>query len=354
MIPLARPLIGDAEKTAVLAVLESGQLAEGSRVAELERRFAALCGVRHAVATSSGTAALHLALLANGIGPGDEVVTTPFSFAATVNAILMVGARPVFVDVDPVTFNLDASPVEAAITTRTRALLPVHLFGQTCDMPALAAIAERHGLRLIEDACQAVGATCHGRAAGSFGTGVFSLYATKNVTAGEGGIVTTDDDSVAERCRLLRNHGMRRRNEHECLGFNYRLSDLHAAIGLAQLGRLDELTRARQRNAAYLGARIGSVVIPGEQADFGHVWHQYTVLVDRDRDVAARQLAAAGVGTGVFYPTPLHRLPHVRAVVGDVSLPVAERLARSVLSLPVHPALTTAELDAIVAAVNGL
>ena len=355
MIPLSRPLVGEAEKAAVLAVLESGQLAQGPRVAELEARFALLCGVRHAVATSSGTTALQLALLANDVGSGDEVITTPFSFVATVNAILLTGARPVFVDVDPATFNLDATRVAAAVTARTRAILPVHLYGQPCDLGELVDVADRRGLTLIEDACQAIGASWRGKPVGGFGTGVFSLYATKNATAGEGGIITTDDAAVAERCRRLRDHGQRARYEYESLGHNFRLSDIHAALGLAQLARLDELTSRRRANATYLNERITSVVTPREMPDRTHVWHQYTVrVIGSDREAAARELRAAGVGTGVFYPTPLHRLPHVESVVGAFSLPAAEELAREVLSLPVHPALTEEELATIVAAANRL
>ena len=233
MIPIARPLIGAEEEQAVIAVLRSGMLAQGPEVARLEAAFAALCGVRHAVAVSSGTAALHLALLAHTIGPGDEVITSPFSFIATANSVLMTGARPVFVDVDEHTFNIDARQIAAAITPRTRAIMPVHLYGQPADMEEIAALARAHNLVLIEDAAQAVGARYRGRPAGSFGTACFSLYATKNVMAGEGGVVTTDDDEVADQLRLLRSHGSRVRYYHEQLGYNYRLTDLQAAIALA-------------------------------------------------------------------------------------------------------------------------
>lgn len=199
MIPIAKPLIGEEEKQAVLAVLDSGMLAQGPRVAEFEEAFAAFCGVKHAIATSSGTTALHVALLAHGIGPGDEVITTPFTFIASANAVLYVGARPVFVDIDPATFNLDPAQIEAAITPRTKALLPVHLYGLLCDMPTITALAEKYGLAVIEDACQAHGAAINGQRAGSFGTGCFSFYPTKNITTAEGGMITTNDDNVAER-----------------------------------------------------------------------------------------------------------------------------------------------------------
>jgi dTDP-4-amino-4,6-dideoxygalactose transaminase len=304
----------------------------------------------------SDITALHVALLAHGIGPGDEVITSPFTFIASVNAILYTGAHPVFADVQLDTFNIDPAAVERACTARTRAIMPVHLYGYPCNLDPLLAIAGERGLAVIEDCAQAVGATYRGLPVGSFGTGVFSLYATKNIMAGEGGMITTDDDDVAHRARLLRGHGMRRRYEHEVLGYNFRLSDLHAAIGLAQLERLTELTERRRANAAYLSERITSVITPHLEPGYGHVWHQYTVRVNgrRDRDMAIEQLGAAGVGTGVFYPLPAHRQPHVRACVGEIRMPMAEKLAGEVLSLPVHPALTPNELEVIVAEVNKL
>jgi dTDP-4-amino-4,6-dideoxygalactose transaminase len=356
MIPISKPYIGDAEKQAVMEVLDSGMLAQGPRTAKFEERFAQLCGVKHAVATSSGTTALHVALLANGIGPGDEVITTPFTFIASANSILFAGARPVFVDIDPDTFTIDPLEIERAITPRTKAILPVHLYGYVCDMDALQSIADKHGLKIIEDACQAVGATYKGKAAGSFGTGAFSLYATKNVMSGEGGMITTDDDAVAEACRMIRNHGMKRRYYHDMLGFNYRMTDLCAAIGLVQLGRFDEFTMKRRMNAAYLSANIKSVITPKVKEDYSHVWHQYTIRVNggRDRDLAVKQLNEAGIGTGVFYPVPAHQQSYMREIVGDVSLPVAEQMAQEVISLPVHPQLTQADLNQIVTEVNKL
>ncbi len=356
MIPISKPFIGEAEKKAVLDVLDSGMLAQGPRTAKLEERFAQLCGVKHAIATTSGTTALHVALLANGIGPGDEVITTPFTFIASVNSILFVGARPVFVDIDEATFNIDPAQIEKAITPRTKALLPVHLYGYVCDMDALQAIADRHGLKIIEDACQAVGATYHGRAAGSFGTGCFSLYATKNVMSGEGGMITTGDDAVAEQCRMMRNHGMKRRDYHDMLGYNFRMSDLHAAIGLAQMDRLPEFAEKRKANAAFLNANLKTVITPKVKEGYDHVWHQYTVRVaeGRDRDGAVKQLNDAGVGTGLFYPVPAHQQGYIQETLGRVSMPVAERLAKEVISLPVHPQLSQADLETIAQEVNKL
>ncbi len=357
MIPISKPFIGEAEKQAVLQVLESGMLVQGPRTAKLEEKFAAVCGVKHAIATSSGTAALHIALLAHDIGEGDEVITTPFTFIASVNSIIYTGARPVFVDVEQDTFNINPALIEAAITPKTKAIMPVHLYGYVCDMDALQAIASKHGLVILEDACQAVGATFKGKVAGSFGTGCFSLYATKNIMSGEGGMITTNDDGVAQRCRMIRNHGMQRRYYHDMLGYNFRMTDLHAAIGLAQIERLDEFTVKRRANAKYLNAHITSVVTPAVRPGYGHVWHQYTIRVDggRDRDAAVKQLNDAGVGTGIFYPVPANKQAHlVEMGLGDISLPVAERLAQEVISLPVHPQLSQADLETIVAEVNKL
>lgn len=356
MIPVSKPFIGEEEKMNVLEVLESGMLAQGPRVAKLEERFAQLCGVKHAIATTSGTTALHVALLAHGIGPGDEVITTPFTFIASVNSILFTGAKPVFVDIDEETFNINPALIEAAITPRTKAIMPVHLYGYVCDMDALQAIADKNNLVILEDACQAVGATYRDKVAGSFGTGAFSLYATKNVMSGEGGMITTNDDTVADQCRLIRNHGMRRRYYHEMVGYNFRMSDLHAAIGLAQMDRLEKFTQARRTNAQYLNANLKTVVTPKVKAGYGHVWHQYTIRVDggRDRDAAVKQLADAGVGTGIFYPVPAHKQEYMRELAGEYHLPVAEKLAKEVISLPVHPQLSQADLETIVEEVNKL
>jgi len=356
MIPIAKPLIGEAEKKAVLEVLESGMLVQGAQVARLEEQFAEVCETRYAVATSSGTTALHIALLAHGIGPGDEVITTPFTFIATINSILYVGATPVLVDIDEETFNIDPASIEAAVTNRTRAIIPVHLYGYPCDMDAIMDIARQHDLAVVEDAAQAIGARYKGKATGGFGTGCFSLYATKNVAAGEGGMITTDDEQFADQCRLLRSHGMRRRYYYEFLGYNFRMTNLHAAIGVVQMDRLEDLTARRRANAAFLSQHLSSVVTPQTHEGYEHVWHQYTVRVDggRDRDAAVQQLRDAGVGTGIFYPVPAHQHDYVRELVGEISLPVTERLAQEVISLPVHPLLSQADLEQIVEVVNAL
>lgn len=357
MIPISKPYIGETEKQAVLEVLESGMLVQGPRTAKLEEKFAAVCGTKFAIATTSGTTALHVALLAHGIGPGDEVITTPFTFMASVNSILYVGARPVFADIEEGSFNIDPESIKAAITPKTKAIMPVHLYGLPCNMDEIMAIARQYGLVVIEDACQAVGAKYKGKTVGSFGTGCFSLYATKNIMSGEGGMITTDDEGLARCCKMIRNHGMERRYYHDMLGYNFRLSDLHAAIGLAQIDRLDEFTQKRRANAAYLNQHITSVVTPKAQPDCEPVWHQYTIRVDggRDRDAAVKQLNEAGVGTGIFYPVPAYRQAHlVKMGYGNMSLPVTEKLVKEVISLPVHPLLSQADLETIVTEVNKL
>jgi dTDP-4-amino-4,6-dideoxygalactose transaminase len=353
MIPIARPLVGQAEKDAVLAVLDSGMLAQGPRVREFEERFAAYCGTSHAVATSSGTTALQVALLALGIGPGDEVITSPFTFIASGNSILYTGARPVFVDIDPRTYNLNPDRLDAALTPRTRAIMPVHLYGLPAAMAPIMAFAERHGLAVVEDACQAHGAAIGERRAGSFGTGCFSFYGTKNMTTGEGGMITTNDAALAERCRVLRHHGARRQYEHDVLGYNARMTDLQAAIGLVQLGRLDEFNARRIANAAFLSAHLRGVATPTVPDGMRHVFHQYTVRVPGGgRDALLAALKEAGIGSGVYYPIPLHQQPLYRELGYRDVLPEAERAAAETLSLPVHPGLSPADLETIVAAVN--
>lgn len=362
MIPVSKPLIGEAEKNAVMEVLDSGMLAQGPRTALFEEKFAATCGTRYAIATSCGTTALHIALLAHNIGKGDEVITTPFTFQASTNSILFTGATPVFVDIEENTFNIDPTLIEKAITPRTKAIMPVHLYGHPCDMDAILDIAKRRNLIVIEDAAQAVGAEFKGKRTGSFGTGCFSLYATKNVMSGEGGMITTDDDDIAQRCKMIRNHGMQKRYYHEMLGFNFRMTDLHAAIGVVQLEKLDEFTAKRQANAAYMNAGIKSVITPKTKEDCKHVWHQYTIRIvggqaqdGSTRDAAVKQLNDAGVGTGIFYPIPAHKHAYLRAYgVEEVCLPVTDRLVNEVISLPVHPQLSQDDLATIVGEVNKL
>lgn len=352
MIPIARPTMGEEEKQLVWSALESGFLAQGTRVHELEERFAEYVGVPHAIATSSGTTALHLALLGYAIGEGDEVITVPFTFIASATSILYTGARPVFVDVRPDDFCMDPSLVEAAITPRTRAIMPVSLYGQPADMPAIAAIAERHGLAVIEDAAQSHGAAIGDRKSGSWGAGVFSFYPTKNMTTGEGGMVTTTDGELADGIRLLREHGMKVRYHHDVLGYNFRMSDIHASIGLAQFAKLPGYNARRQEIAARYDAELRGVITPAVRPGVTHVYHQYTIRVNR-RDEFVERLREQDVGSGVYYPIPVDRQkPLVALGYGQERFPVTELLTEQVLSIPVHPSLSDAEVSTVIAAVN--
>lgn len=354
MINMAKPVMGEEEKQAVIEVLDSGILAQGPRTAAFEEGFAKMCTTRHAIATSNGTTALHIALLAHGIGPGDEVITPPFTFIASANSVLYVGATPVFVDIDPKTFNIDTGKIEAAITPNTKAILPVHLYGLCCDMGAIMEIAKKHGLAVIEDACQAHGAEYKGKRSGSFGTGTFSLYPTKNITSAEGGMVTMDDDDIAEKCKVIRNHGMRRRYYHDELGYNFRMTDVHAAIGNAQLAKLDAHNNKRRENAAVYDANLQGVEIPFVPEGYKHVYHQYTVRVpDGKRDALRDYLKEKEIGSEIYYPVPIHQQSFYMERFGThQTFPVAEASAKDVLSIPVHPQLSRADLETVVTAIN--
>src|SRR3954470_22007506 len=334
--------------------MRSGMLAQGPEVAAFEQEFAEHFGLgRACVAVNSGTSGLHLGLLAAGIKAGDEVIVPSFTFAATANSVALTGATPVFADIDPATFTLDAEAVEAAVTDRTVGIMPVHLYGQPADMTRLGRLAERRGLQIFEDAAQAHAATWQGQPVGTFGTfAMFSLYPTKNMTSGEGGMVSCATDEVARMVKLLRNQGMQRRYENEVVGFNCRMTDVHAAIGRVQLTKLAGWTKQRQENAAFLDANLRGVVVPPVAPDATPVYHQYTIRVPEDRDGFATALQQEyGIGTGVYYPIPNHRLPSFGLAL---DLPETERAAREVLSLPVHPSLTQEDLERIVEAVNAL
>jgi perosamine synthetase len=354
MINMAKPQIGPDEKQAVMEVLDSGIIAQGPRTKAFEDAFAAMCDTKYAVATSSGTTALHIAMLAHKIKEGDEVITSAFTFIASANSALYVGARPVFVDIDPRTFNLDVKQIEAAITPKTKAILPVHLFGLSCDMDAIQAIARKHNLVVIEDACQSHGGVFKGKKVGSFGTGTFSLYPTKNITSGEGGMITTNDDEINEHSRVIRNHGMRRRYYHDELGYNLRMTDLHAAIGLAQIGKLDQFNAKRRANAAYYNANLKGVTTPFVPEGIEHVYHQYTVRVPGGkRDDLRTFLQENEIGSEVYYPVPIHKQSFYMSELGykDV-LPETEKAALEVLSLPVHPGLSQADLEKVASKLN--
>ena len=358
-IPVVRPVIGPEEVAAVSEVLLSGMLAQGERVAELESRFAAYCGTAQAVAVSNGTTALHAALLACNVGPGDEVIVPAFSFIATATAVSMCGARPVFADVDEETFNIRPDQVRERITPKTKAVIGVHLFGQPFDVEPVQEICEAHNLVLIEDAAQAHGAVYHGTKVGNLGKcGCFSFYATKNMITGEGGMVTTSDKATADRLRLIINHGQSEKYLHTVLGYNYRMTDIAAAIGNVQLKKLDKFNLRRRKNAEYYAANLSvkGLVKPKVADNVQHVYHQYVVRLTEEfplpRQAFMEYLKSKGIGSAVHYPIPIHRQPLYAPVAEPDPCPVATRLAGSVLSLPVHPSLDTKDLAVVCEAVN--
>ncbi|MBO0841201.1 MAG: DegT/DnrJ/EryC1/StrS family aminotransferase, partial [Sciscionella sp.] len=352
--PAAKPIIGDDERLAVDAVLRSGMLAQGAEVAAFEQEFSdVLLDGRHVVAVNAGTTGLHLGLLAAGVGPGDEVIVPSFTFAATANSVALTGATPVFADIELDHYCLDPAHVESLITKRTKGIMPVHLYGHPANMTALLALADTHGLAIYEDAAQAHGASLHGKPVGTFGTfAMFSLYPTKNMTAGEGGMVATSDGDIDHTLRLLRNQGMLKQYENEIVGFNARMTNLHAAIGRAQLTKVAGWTKTRQDNARFFDAHLHGVGVPAVADGAVHVYHQYTITVPDDRDGFVTALKQEHqIGSGVYYPIPNHRLP---SFARTLDLPNTEQAATSVLSLPVHPSLDDEDRDRIVHAVNTL
>ena len=353
-IPVARPALGQEEISAVTEVLKSGMIASGDRVAEFERKFADFCGSNHAVAINNGTAALHAALLAAGIGPGDEVIVPAFTFVATASAVAMCGAKPVFADVDEMTFNISPGQVTEKITPRTKAVIGVHLFGQPCDIEALQEICESKDLKFIEDAAQAHGALYKNAKVGSFGDlACFSFYATKNMITGEGGMVTTSNKAFNERLRLLINHGQSEKYLHTILGYNYRLTDIGAAIGLVQLKKLEKFNLRRRKNAEYYNANLSvkGLTLPFVGPARNHVYHQYVIRLTEEfpmnRTTFMDYLKAKGIGSAVHYPIPLHRQPLFGLENDPDPCPVSTSLAGSVLSLPVHPLLDQKEITYI-------
>ena len=356
-IPPAKPIIGDDEIEAVTRVMRTGMIAQGPEVAAFETEFSAhFTDGLPTVAVNSGTAGLHLGLLAAGVGAGDEVIVPSFTFAATGNSVALTGGTPVFADIEPDTFTLDPAAVEAAITPKTKGIMPVHLYGHPAHLRELSAIAEKHGIALYEDAAQAHGASLDGKQVGTWGDfAMFSLYPTKNMTSGEGGMITCATPEIARAARLLRNQGMEKQYENEVVGFNARMTDIHAAIGRVQLTKVDAWTATRQSNAAFLDAHLAGVVVPPVAAGAVHVYHQYTIRVTDDRDGFAKALREEhNVGNGVYYPIPNHRLPSLAPYAPGLDLPETERAAREVVSLPVHPSLSQGDLERIVAAVNAV
>lgn len=356
-IPPARPVVAEQDIEAAIRVLRSGMVIQGPEVAGFEEEFSAHVEGRHCVAVNSGTSALQLSLMAMGVGPGDEVIVPSFSFAATANVVRLVGAEPVFADIDPRTFNIDPGAIEALVGPKTVAIMPVHLYGQAADMDRIEAVAAKHGLGMLEDAAQAHLAEWNGRRVGAIGTaGCFSFYPTKNMHSLEGGMVTTADAEFARTVRLLRNQGMEQKYANEIVGANMRLTDVAAAIGRAQLTRLPEWTETRRANAAVLDAGITGATTPHVADGAVHVYHQYTIRVSGDRDAFQEGLKAKGIGSAAYYPTPIHRLLPYLAGDGKVDprwdLTETDKATSEVLSLPIFPGLTPEELERIVDGVN--
>jgi perosamine synthetase len=349
-IPVAKPLIGRDDIRAVVNVMKSGGLAQGPQVLKFEQEFSRLVGDRECVAVNSGTSALHLALLALGIGPGDEVIVPSFTFAATANSVALTGATPIFVDIDPITYNINPELIQASITTRTKAIQVVHLYGLPADMPRISEIAKRNNLLLIEDAAQAHLAEVNGQRVGTFGdAAAFSFYPTKNMTSGEGGMIVLRNADIARLCRLYRNQGMEQRYQNEVVGFNLRMTDIHAAIGISQLKKVSKWTEQRKENAHYLNSKIQNVITPVTPEGFSHVYHQYTIRVTRNRNLFSKKLSEQGIGNSVYYPTQVHKLPSFAL---ELELPNTHFATEQVLSLPVHPSLSRKDLIRIADTVN--
>jgi perosamine synthetase len=360
-IPIAKPNFGKEEMDAVKEVLESGILASGPKTRTFEEEFAEYVGVEHAVAVTNGTIALDVALKALNIGAGDEVITSAFSFIASSNCIIFQNAKPVLADIDPKTFTIDPTDVAEKITAKTKALIPVHIFGQPVNMDVLKEIAQDNGIALIEDSAQAHGAEYKGQKAGSIGdVGCFSFYATKNVTTGEGGMITTNDQKLADTARLLINHGQSRKYHHDTLGYNYRMTEFCAAIGSVQLRKLDAFNAKRIENAKLLSngiRRLTGLTVPYVDKDVKHVFHQYVVRVEDSyrlaRDELAESLAEKNVGVAVHYPVPIYRQRlYQKLGYEGIVCPNTEEACSRVLSLPVHPLVDREDIEYILDALK--
>ncbi len=348
MIPIAKPDIEEEEKKAVMRVLDSGMLAHGKVVEEFERMFSGYVGVRNAVATTNGTQALILALEALNIR-GKEVIVPSFTFISSATSIIRAGGTPVFVDVKKDTFNMDPDDLKRKITEKTAAIMPVHLYGQSADMDSISEIAEESHLYIVEDACQAHGALWNGKKAGSLGDiAAFSFYPTKNMTTGEGGMVTTDDPELAEKVRMLHNHGQAERYRHTELGWNFRMTNIAASIGIEQLKRLDTSNERRRKNASVYDEELDEIVeTPFTNARARHVYHQYTIKSEK-RDRIINAFKKEGIGFGIYYPIAIHQQEIMRKLGYTAKLPVTEKLTKEVLSIPVHPLVREEDIMKVV------
>ncbi len=358
--PIAKPYITKDEEKNVITVLRSGTLSIGPFVEKLEKGFAKAVGAKYAVAVSSGTAGLHIGLIAAGIKEGDEVITSPFSFIASSNSILYVGAKPVFVDIDPITFNIDPAKIEAAITPKTKAIMPVHIFGQCCDMRAIMAIAQKHNLVVIEDACESLKAEYRKKQAGTFGqSGVFAFYANKQMTTGEGGMLVTNDKKVYELTRSLRNQG-RAPNmqwlDHDRLGYNYRMDEMSAALGVAQLKKLQKSVAERKKIATwydkYFAPHATLVGTPLVAPHNSHTYFVYVVQILKegvDRDALIHRLAKKGVGSKPYLPS-IHLFSFYKDLLGskEGDFPISEKVSSRSLALPIYVGLTEKDIESIV------
>jgi perosamine synthetase len=337
-----------------MQVLSSGMLACGPRTQEFEKKFAEYVGTKYAISTTSGTTALHLGLLSQGLGEGDEVIIPAFSFIATANVVLFCNAKPVFCDVDSKTFNIKPEDIEKLITKKTKAIMPVHLYGQAVDIQPIKEIAEKHNLFVIGDACQAHGATYNGKMVGSFfDVECFSFYPTKNMTTGEGGMVTTNNEELAELMFSIRNHGREKKKwgyEHERLGYNYRMTDIGAVIGLEQLKKLPDSLIKRKKNAEFYDETLKGVITPYVYDNVIHAYHQYTIKCNK-RDSLLDELKKNEIGYGIYYPKPLHYYTHLKKF-GHKNLKVSKKLVNEVVSIPVHSALKKEEIEKVVDVIN--
>jgi len=353
MIRIAKPILGKEEEEAVLGVLRSGHIAQGPKVKEFEETFAEYCGVKHCVAVSSGTSALVTALMANGINSG-EVITSSFTFIASANSILACGARPVFTDIDEETYNMDIESLKEKINSKTKAIMPVHLFGYPCDMKAIMEIAEDKNLIVIEDSCQSHGAAISGKKVGSFGIGCFSFYPTKNMTTAEGGMISTNDEKVNEKARMIRHHGSKEVYKHEILGYNFRMTDIEASIGIEQLKKLEYFIERRIKNAEYLSKNLENLKIPKVEKNYKHSYSVYTVKTEGNRDKIVEGIKKEGIDAGIYYPLPAYKQKIYVDLKYNDKLKNVERVCKEVFSLPVLPDLTKEELDKIIEVVNRL
>lgn len=354
IIKISEPILGEEEKNAVIEVLNSGQLSQGIKVQQFEKLFAQYIGTKYAIALNSGTAALHIALIAKGIAKGDEVITSPFSFIASASTILMSKAKPVFIDIEEDSFNINPDLIKDKITDKTKSIIPVHLFGYPSDMEKIVDIAKERNLTIIEDACQAHGAKIGNKNVGTYGIGCFSFYPTKNITTAEGGMITTDDEKINELVRKLRSHGSKIRYHHDILGYNYRMTEISAAIGITQLKKLEFFNKKRIKNALYLQKKlkIPGIITPKVKSGYRHIFHQFTVRVTKEykmtREELIRKLKQNDIECEIYYPIPIHKQALFKKLGYDEKLPICEKITKEVLSLPIHPSVSKNDLNKII------